>query len=135
MQGLFLLALPLLCLFKSFWLVFIVLIPFGFIQGIAQSSTFAFAGQLPFRYMAALMFGQGLGALGCNVIRAITLEVWPPYINTVADEHNAFVGAIVFFSITVIIVWFTSCLMSCVLQKNECGRFLCGELMDAHLDL
>ena len=83
--------------------------------------------------MAAVMFGNGLGALGCNVIRAITLEVWPPYINGVANDHNAFLGAIVFFSITVAIVWFTSCLMSCVLQKSECGRYLCGAMMDAHL--
>ena len=96
-----------------------MLIPFGFIQGIAQASTFAFAGQLPFRYMGAIMFGNGLGALGCNVMRAITLEVWPPYIFvgdvSVADEHNAFVGSMVFFALTTVVVWFSSALMTCVL--------------------
>jgi hypothetical protein len=79
------------------------------------------------------MFGNGIGALGCNVIRAITLEVWPPFINDLPDKHNAFVGAIVFFVITVSVVWLTACLMSCVLKKNECGKFLCGAMMDAHL--
>jgi hypothetical protein len=55
------------------------------------------AGGLPFKYMGAVMLGQGIAGMASNILRAITLIVWP----TGSTDHpeNGFIGAMVFFLI------------------------------------
>jgi hypothetical protein len=35
------------------------------------------AANMPFKYMGAVMFGNGLSAICCNTLRAITLVAFP----------------------------------------------------------
>ena len=40
---------------------------------------FTMAANLPFKYMGAVMFGNGMSAIGCNILRAITIAAFPVY--------------------------------------------------------
>ena len=61
----------------GYWSVFAVLFVFGWISGVVQASVFSMAGGLPFKYMAALMLGQGVAGISSNIMRALTLYFWP----------------------------------------------------------
>jgi hypothetical protein len=37
------------------------------------------AANLPFKYMGAVMFGNGISAIACNILRAITIASFPAY--------------------------------------------------------
>lgn len=38
----------------NYWVVFVILIPFGFFSGILQGTVFTMAAELPFKYMGAV---------------------------------------------------------------------------------
>jgi len=52
-------------------------------------------GMLPPKYMGAIMFGNGISGITCNVINVITLLALP---------DNDFLGAIIYFALAAIVV-------------------------------
>lgn len=77
----------------SFWLVFVILLTFGAINGMVQATVFGLAGQLPGKYTAALMIGNGVSGIFSNAVRVIFLLVLP-------GDKNMFASAFIFFSIS-----------------------------------
>lgn len=79
--GLVIALLPYLVYFTprgyNFWVLFLVFIPFGAFQGIAQGTVYTMAAGLPFKYMGAVQFGSGVCGLVCNGIRAVTIAMFP----------------------------------------------------------
>lgn len=78
-----------------------ILVIFGAMGGIVQGSVFGLAGMLPFKYMGAVMFGNGLSGITLNVLRAITLAAFPP---GGEDSNNDFLGSLVYFILAAIIL-------------------------------
>lgn len=74
-----------------------ILVVFGLIGGVIQSSTFALGGMLPPKYMGAIMFGQGISGITINLVRAICLLAIP---------DDAFKGALVYFLLAAFILIF-----------------------------
>jgi len=100
----------------GFWSVFTILFFFGIFTGVCQASVFSMAGGLPFKYMGAVMLGQGIAGISSNIFRAITLIIWPT--GTTEHPENAFIGAMVYFllaSVFMIICAFAQF----TLKKNE----------------
>lgn len=83
----------------NYWVCFITCFPFGLFSGIAQGSIFTMAANMPFKYMGAVMFGNGLAALFCNGLRCITLIAFPYSNKDPSTMHNAYVGAVVFCAV------------------------------------
>jgi phosphatidylglycerophosphate synthase len=61
----------------GYWSWFAILMIFGLISGIGIASVFSLAGGLPPKYMGAVVLGNGITGFVVNVLRAITLELWP----------------------------------------------------------
>ena len=61
----------------NYWITFIVLFIFGAFAGIAQGTVFTMAANLPFKYMGAVMLGNGICGIAANLLRAITLAAFP----------------------------------------------------------
>lgn len=61
----------------NFWACFASMIIIGIFSGVNNVSIFSYAAEMPFDYMAGLFFGQGLGAIGSNLIRLYTITRWP----------------------------------------------------------
>jgi len=61
----------------NFWIVFLLLIIFGAFSGTAQGAVFTMAAGLPFKYMGAVMLGSGICGIGPNLLRGVTLLVYP----------------------------------------------------------
>ncbi|CDW83406.1 equilibrative nucleoside transporter 1 [Stylonychia lemnae] len=78
-----------------------ILVIFGAMGGIVQGSVFGLAGMLPFKYMGAVMFGNGLSGITLNILRAITLAAFPP---GVEGSNNNFLGSLVYFILAAIIL-------------------------------
>lgn len=57
------------------------------------------AANLPFKYMGAVMFGNGLSAIWCNILRAITLAALPVDENDPSTEKNNFYGSLIFLGV------------------------------------
>lgn len=72
-----------------------ILVVFGVIGGVVQSSTFALGGMLPGKYMGAIMLGNGLSGITLNVCRAITLAAIP-------DDY--YMGALIYFILAALIL-------------------------------
>ena len=71
------------------------------------------AAAFPPQYMAAVMFGNGVSGFGTNVLRAITLLIWP------ADQSdsNAYTAVLALFIFSAILL--AACSLSQVfLRKN-----------------
>jgi hypothetical protein len=81
---------------------------------------FGLAGGLPFRYMAAVMLGNGIVGIASNVLRAVTLMSFPATKNGVNNKENSFNGAMVFFAICGGFCIANGLLMKC-LMRNKCG--------------
>jgi len=73
----------------AFWSCFFVLFIFGFLNGVLQSQVFALAGMMPFKYIAAVMFGNGLSGIAMNILRAILQLALP-------SEDDSFYMALIF---------------------------------------
>jgi hypothetical protein len=55
------------------------------------------AANLPFKYMGAVMFGNGICGIGANILRAITLAVFPTSSNDESkNKQNNFYSAVLF---------------------------------------
>ena len=50
------------------------------------------AGVLPFKFMGAVMLGNGIAGVASNILRALTLIIWPA-----GTGNNEFKGALAFF--------------------------------------
>lgn len=61
----------------GFWTCNALLVFYGVACGAAQGSTYMMGAQFPFKYMAAIMLGNGISGFGSNVLRACTLWIWP----------------------------------------------------------
>ena len=61
----------------NYWVTFGLLFVYGAFSGVAQGTVYAMAANMPFKYMGAVMFGNGLCGICCNVLRAITLLIFP----------------------------------------------------------
>ena len=77
-----------------------ILVVFGAMGGIVQGSVFGLGGMLPGKYMGAIMFGNGLSGITLNVLRAITLAVYPP----VAGSDNNYKGSLIYFILASVIL-------------------------------
>jgi solute carrier family 29 (equilibrative nucleoside transporter), member 1/2/3 len=102
----------------GFWGCFSVLLGFGLVSGVCQASVFALAAGLPFKYMGAVMLGNGISGIGSNSVRALTLVIWP------ADEkeENQFIGALV-FCILAACYMVICALAQLYLRKNEYAMY------------
>ena len=100
----------------GFWLVFFVLLIFGFLSGLAQASVMALAGGMPFRYMAAIMLGNGISGISANIFRGLTL-VWFPVDNS-DDKKAIFWGTFTYLIIAAVFMYINAFLMS-ILLKND----------------
>lgn len=54
----------------------------------------------PFKYMGAVMFGNGMSGIILNALRAICLAIFPP----VKGSDNNFKGSLVYFILAAIIL-------------------------------
>lgn len=61
----------------------------GFSSGLCQGTAYMMAAAFPPKYMAAVMLGNGISGFGSNILRVITLLIWPAD----EDEKNEFRGA------------------------------------------
>lgn len=117
-----LIALPFLAALPvglNYWVCFIVLIPFGAFSGIAQGTIFTMAAQLPFKYMGAVMFGNGIIAISCNVLRGITLAAFPVDPNDPATEKNYFYGALTFMAVACLLTIICVFVQDCFMRNNK----------------
>lgn len=93
----------------AFYLCIILLLIFGIISGFVQNTIFGLAGMLPPKYMGAVMFGNGLSGITCNLINCITLVAFP---------DNLFLGSIVYFVIAAgVLILCLFCKL--ILRKNK----------------
>lgn len=114
-------ALPGLTLLPSplnYWVIFGILILYGAFSGVAQGSVYTMAANLPFKYMGAVMFGNGLSGIACNVLRAITLAAFPVDPNDPDTDSNSFYGAVVFLWIGTLMVVGCVVMQACYLRTN-----------------
>ena len=84
----------------GFYIATILLAIFGAAQGACEGTNLVMASAFPPKYMAAVMLGNGIAGLGTNLLRIVTLFIWP------ADEgeNNAFkaVLSLYIFTFTVL---------------------------------
>ena len=96
-----------------------ILVVFGILGGMVQSSTYGLAGMLPGKYMGAVMFGNGISGLALNAIRAICLAAFP---SDKAHPDNEFYGSLVYFIIAAVILVFCAIGMV-IFQKLEYAQY------------
>lgn len=80
----------------NYWAVFGILIIYGGFSGTAQGTVYTMAANLPFKYMGAVMFGNGLAGFGCNILRGITLAAFPVDPSDTAPNSNYLKSAVCF---------------------------------------
>ena len=81
---------------SCFW---VLLLFFGVFFGACRLTVFQMAAAFPFKYMGAVMVGNGAAGLGSNFFRAATLLVFP----TDGGEDNEFYGAMSIFVFAAIV--------------------------------
>ena len=96
---------------QKYWTSFGILFFFGFISGIVQGQTFSLAGAFPFKYMGAVMFGNGVSGISVNVLKAILQIIMP-------ETEKMFTQSLIFFILSGCILLACS-LMFSVANKNE----------------
>jgi hypothetical protein len=82
----------------NFWACFVAIGLVGMTIGLNSVTLFTLAAELRSGYMAAFLFGQGLGGILLNSLRVYTLVEWP------ANEANKgfFISTLVFYMTTAI---------------------------------
>jgi hypothetical protein len=98
----------------GFWLVFFDLFFFSIVSGICRASIYALCADLPYRYMGAVMFGSGISGILSNVLRALSLVIWP----ISDDPTNAYTGVLAYSLLAAAILLFCG-LGQYFLQRNE----------------
>jgi hypothetical protein len=63
-----------------FSLTIVNLMLFGICVAFLQASGFAFSGSLPGKYIGIFMVGQGVSGIGMNIIRLISIVIFPPQV-------------------------------------------------------
>jgi hypothetical protein len=61
----------------NFWVTFVILVIYGGFSGVAQGAVYTAVAYMPFKYMGAVFFGNGLSAICCNTLRGVTLLAFP----------------------------------------------------------
>lgn len=102
----------------GFWSVFLVLFIFGLVSGVGQASVFSMAGGLPFKYIGAVMLGQGIAGIATNILRAVDLIVWP----VAKSDSNLYIGAVFYFLFFAVFMVICA-LLQFVLKNNEYAVF------------
>ena len=88
---------------KTGWFItLIIIIIMGIGISFFQGGVFGFAGMLPFKYTAAVMFGNGISGLALNVLRMVCLGIFPPGDSN--NDKSDFYGCIIYFSIAAVIL-------------------------------
>ena len=118
LSGVLMLSLPVLayCLdpTPAFYSCFFVLVVFGLLNGVLYSGIYGFAAFLPPKYMAAVMYGQGIiGILTCS-LRMLFAATFP--------EDSLYLQALIFFSLAC--VFYLGCAISfSYLEQNEFFKY------------
>lgn len=103
----------------NYWICFVVLIFYGGFSGCAQGTVYTMAANLPFEYMGIVMFGNGVSGLSANVLRAITLIIFPLTGNEEENKKNSFKAALVFLSIGSVLLVISVFIQLFVLRSNK----------------
>ena len=74
----------------------ICMIILGFASGLCQGTAYMMAAAFPPKYMAAVMFGNGVAGIGSNILRVITLFIFP----SDEDPSNEYKGAYTLYIIS-----------------------------------
>ena len=82
-------------------IVLTILVLFGVLSGVVQSTTYGLAGMFPGKYMGAVMLGNSCSGLSLNAIKAVCLGAFP---SSEDKPDNDFYGAVVYFVIATVIV-------------------------------
>jgi solute carrier family 29 (equilibrative nucleoside transporter), member 1/2/3 len=101
----------------NYWVVFTLLIIYGGFSGIAQGTVYTMAANLPFKYMGAVMFGNGLCGIAMNALRGLTLIAFPVTAGVDSDK-NQFYSAVVFLTLGGFLLFMCVLLQFFVLRKN-----------------
>lgn len=121
--GIIMIALPFLAklpLGVNYWVIFVVFLYFGFCSGMVQGTVFTMAGSMPFKYIAAVMFGSGIVGLALAFLRAITLASFPVTGDGTSekDKENEFHSALVFYGIAAVVM-LACAVLQLMVQRNE----------------
>ena len=83
----------------AYWSVFALVFAFGIFNGTCLAKLYYIAAMFPPKYISSLVIGMGATSIICNVLRIVTLAVWP------ADKKatNEFVGSLALFAVAIII--------------------------------
>lgn len=100
---------------EKFWICFGILFIFGPVGGMIQGSVFGLASLFPFKYVGAIMLGNGLNGITCTVIKLIFVLI-PPI------EENLYYQSIIFFTFGVSILLLCSASYS-VINNLEFYQF------------
>ena len=84
----------------AYWSCFIVLIFLGALQGTTQGTVFTMAAAFPFKYIGAVMVGNGIAGIGSNLFRGATLVAFPAS----GGANNEFYGALTLFIFSAVIM-------------------------------
>lgn len=75
------------------WIIILaIIVVYGIASSFVQGGIFGFAGIFPFKYMGAVMLGNGFSGLSMNAFRMICLAIFPPSNESVSTDDNAFIG-------------------------------------------
>ena len=61
----------------KYWVVFVILLIYGPVNGVAQGMTFGLAGPLPSAYVSSVMVGNGLSGIGTTLVSLLLVFVLP----------------------------------------------------------
>ena len=98
----------------GYYLVLAILTVFGSINGVSEALIWALAGGMPHKYIAAIMLGEGISGIISNLLRLMTLYLFP-------DEPSW--AAVMFFSVSALMAFIASAIYTIVLKNNECFQF------------
>jgi len=102
----------------NYWVIFFTLFPFGAFCGLAQGTVFTMAAGMPFKYMGAVMFGNGIAAIFCNLLKALTLVVLPYDPTDSTTDQNAFLGSLIFIGTCAVLLFSCVFIQLCLLRNN-----------------
>ena len=103
---------------SAYYSVFVVLIVFGLCNGTTQGTVFSLAAKFPGSEMAMVMLGNGVAGLGSNLLRGISLEVWPSNNN----PNNLFYGALFNFSFAFVFLVLCGFIII-AMDKNDYAKY------------
>jgi hypothetical protein len=103
----------------NYWVTFVMLLIFGAFSGVAQGTCYAMAANMPFKYMGAVMLGNGICGILCNFLRAFTLLIFPVVSgDEELTKQNSFYSAIFFLSFGALLLFGSVVNQLLVLKPN-----------------